>query len=238
MARGTVAAKPWRAAAPIALDRARHRGHVPWMTQAASVLAAIAVLWFAATLVPGPDFLVTTRVALTHSRRIGLRTVLGIACGTCLWGLAGFFGIHALFRAAPWLYLALKLGGGVYLMLLGARLILDSFARGPADRSGARPGLSEAGAFRLGLVTNIANPKAALFTASLFAATLPADAPLTLGFAAAALMTLIALTWYGLVAWALTTPRAAIAFTRLRRWIDRGAGLAFIGFGTALATER
>ncbi len=208
------------------------------MTQAVSVLAAIAVLWFAATLVPGPDFLITTRVALAHSRRIGLRTVIGIACGTCLWGLAGFFGIHALFRAAPWLYLALKLGGGAYLVLLGARLLLDSVARGTAERPGARPALSEARAFRLGLLTNVANPKAALFTASLFAATLPADPPIALGLAAAALMTSIALTWYGLVVCALTTPRAATAFARLRRWIDRAAGMAFIGFGTVLAVER
>jgi RhtB (resistance to homoserine/threonine) family protein len=208
------------------------------MTHAVSVLAAIAVLWSAATLVPGPDFLVTTRVALTNSRRVGLRTVFGVACGTCVWGLAGFFGIHVLFLAAPWLYVALKLCGGAYLVWLGIRLLLESFTHGTADQSGARPRLSEARAFRLGLVTNIANPKAALFTASLFAATLPADPPVTLGFAAAALMTLIALSWYGVVTCVLTAPRAARAFGRLRRWIDRAAGLAFIGFGTMLAVER
>jgi RhtB (resistance to homoserine/threonine) family protein len=208
------------------------------MPQAASVLAAIFALWFAATLVPGPDFLITTRVALAHSRRTGLRTVAGIACGTCVWGLAGFFGIHALFQAAPWLYLGLKLGGGAYLVLLGVRLLFESFRPGSPGHAGARPALSEARAFRLGFLTNIANPKAALFTASLFAATLPANPPVALGLAAAALMSLIALTWYSLVTCALTAPRAAMAFARLRRWIDRAAGVAFVGFGTALASER
>jgi threonine/homoserine/homoserine lactone efflux protein len=64
------------------------------MHQIATILISIAAIWFAATLVPGPDFLATTRVALTNNRATNLRTVLGIACGTCVWGLAGFFGIH------------------------------------------------------------------------------------------------------------------------------------------------
>ena len=69
------------------------------------ILAAIALLWFAATLTPGPDFLLASRVSMTLPREAALRVVLGIACGTVLWGLAGFFGIHVLFEAAPWLYL-------------------------------------------------------------------------------------------------------------------------------------
>src|ERR1700687_3433681 len=90
------------------------------------VLAAIALLWFAATLTPGPDFLLASRAAVTLPRDAALRVVLGIACGTVLWGLAGFFGIHLLFAAAPWLYLAWKLGGGGYLIVLGLRLLLGS----------------------------------------------------------------------------------------------------------------
>ncbi len=206
------------------------------MMQTVSVLGAIALIWFAATLVPGPDFLVTIRVALTRDRATGLRTVLGIAFGTCLWGLAGFFGIHALFHAAPFLYLALKLAGGVYLIWLGLNLARSSF--GPAPAKPPRLAFSGASAFRLGLLTNIANPKAAVFTASLFAATLPANPPLALGLAAAGVMTCIALGWYSLVTCALTIPRAAAAFARTRRWIDRAAAAAFLGFGARLMLER
>lgn len=207
------------------------------MHQSATVLTSIAAIWLAATLVPGPDFLATTRVALTNDRAVGIRTVLGIACGTCVWGLAGFFGVHALFTAAPWLYLALKLGGGAYLIFLGIRLIVGSFGGRASDAAHLRP-LSAGSAFRLGLITNLANPKAALFTASLFAATLPPHPPISLGVGAAVIMTTIALAWYGTVACVLTTRRAATVFTRLRHWIDRLAGLAFIGFGARLTLER
>src|SRR5947208_2928622 len=63
------------------------------------VLAAIALLWFAATLTPGPDFLLASRVSMALPREAALRVVLGIACGTVLWGLAGFVG--RLLTAAP-----------------------------------------------------------------------------------------------------------------------------------------
>ena len=80
------------------------------------VLAAISVIWFLAHLSPGPDFLVTVRVAMTQTRAAALRTVGGITVGTVIWCIAGFFGIHALFASTPGLYLALKYAGGAYLV--------------------------------------------------------------------------------------------------------------------------
>ena len=55
------------------------------------------------------------RVAIGQSRAAGLRAVAGVGLGTMIWGAAGFFGVHALFAAAPWLYAGLKLFGGAYL---------------------------------------------------------------------------------------------------------------------------
>jgi threonine/homoserine/homoserine lactone efflux protein len=206
------------------------------MTASAS-LATVALIWFAACVVPGPDFLLLSRIALRHARPAGMQAAIGIACGITLWGLAGFFGIHALFAAAPWLYLALKLGGGAYLVFLGARLLLGSFAPGaeapPPPRS-----LSRTGAFAAGLATNLANPKAALFTTSLFAAAMPAHPTVPLGLASVGIMSAESVLWYGVVVFALTTPAAAAAFGRARRWIDRAVGAAFVGLGTRLALER
>lgn len=67
----------------------------------ASVLLAIALLGFATAVAPGPNFVVTTRTALLHDRATGVRIALGNACGTSIWGLGGFFGVHALFIMAP-----------------------------------------------------------------------------------------------------------------------------------------
>ncbi|MEJ1978943.1 MAG: LysE family transporter [Acetobacteraceae bacterium] len=205
-----------------------------WVQDYAGVLGVIAALWLAATAVPGPDFLLITRISITQGRPAALRAALGVATGIAVWGIAGFFGIHALFVASPWLYAALKLGGGAYLLVLGVRLLANS---GTAPAPGAQPARSGR-AFRLGMVTNLANPKAPLFVSSLFAATLPQHPPAALGIAAVGLMFAIALGWFVLVARFLTIRRVAMAFARLRRWIDRAAGLAFMGFGTRLMLDR
>ncbi len=192
------------------------------------VLAAISVIWFLAHLSPGPDFLVTVRVAMTQTRAAALRTVSGITVGTVIWCVAGFFGIHALFASTPGLYLALKYAGGAYLAYLGIRMVVAGLK--PAKDDAAPPPMSASSAFRLGLFTNLANPKAALFTASVFAATLPPDPPATLGLAATVVMTLISVVFYGFLAVVLTTPRAAAAYARAQRWIDLVAGGAFVFF--------
>ncbi len=204
------------------------------LAQTASVLSAISVIWFVAHLSPGPDFLVTVRVAVTQSRAAALRTVLGISVGTVIWAVAGFFGIHALFSSMPAFYTALKLAGGAYLAYLGLRIVIASF-RPPADAGSGSPPMSAGSAFRLGLLTNLANPKAALFTASIFATTLPPDPPALLGLAATIVMTLISIVFYGLLAGLLTTPGASAAYARAQAWIDRVAGVAFIYFAVDFA---
>jgi threonine/homoserine/homoserine lactone efflux protein len=52
-----------------------------------------------------------------------MTVALGMALGAGVWGLAGFFSVHALFTAAPWLYLILKLLGAAYLIWLGAVVV-------------------------------------------------------------------------------------------------------------------
>ena len=205
------------------------------MANDAPILLTIALLWFATAVAPGPNFLVTTRTALRTDRATGLKTTLGIACGTAMWGLAGFFGVHALFTLAPWLYVGLKLGGSLWLMGIGVKYLLGSFRAEPVA---VLPPRSSRSAVFLGFLTSIANPQSALSTTSLFAATMPPQPSIALGIGAVAVMTAVAIIWYGFVALALTTRPAAAAFLRLRRWIDRVAGLAFLAFGTKLAFER
>jgi threonine/homoserine/homoserine lactone efflux protein len=205
--------------------------------QYALVLGTISALWLLAMVAPGPDFLLITRLSITRGRVAALRAALGVATGIAAWGTAGFFGIHALFVASPWLYLALKLGGGAYLVVLGVRLFAGSWKPAASDRSAVMPG-GDVRAFRLGLLTNLANPKAPLFVSSLFAATMPQHPSPVLGIAAIGLMFVIAAGWLGLVVRFLTIRRFAAAFARVRHWIDRVAGVAFMGFGTKLVLDR
>jgi threonine/homoserine/homoserine lactone efflux protein len=201
-------------------------------------LLTVAALWTLAVVTPGPNFLMILRVAIGQFRAAGLRAVAGVGLGTMTWGAAGFFGVHALFAAAPWLYAGLKLFGGAYLIFLGLRLLAQSARKGNGDSERADRPRSGLSAFQLGLVTGLANPKSALFVASIFAAAMPSEPPLMLGLAAIAVMVALSVSWYAAVACLCTTRRLSAAYARGRRWIDRIAGAIFILFGTRLIASR
>jgi len=198
-----------------------------------ALFVSVAALWTLAVVTPGPNFLAAARVAAARSRPAGLAAVAGIGIGTTMWGLAGCFGVQAMFALAPWLYGALKLLGACYLIVVGARVIAGSFGAEPAERP-----LATGPAFRLGLLTSVSNPKSAILVGSLFAAALPPDAPLATGLLAVAEMVAISVGWYGLVVLLLPTRPAAAAYRRLRRAIDRVAGAIFIAFGARLILDR
>lgn len=202
-----------------------------------AALISVATIWVVAALTPGPNFLVTVRMAVTQSRAAGLQTVAGIVLATLIWASAGFLGIHSLFKAAPWMYVFLKAVGGAYLLWLGLKLIRQSTER--ADNPTLSKVMPAIGwrAFRLGFITNMANPKTALFVAGLFAVAMPAEAPVELGMSAIATMMTISLIWYSLVAWLFASKRVAKAYAQARHWIDRLAGGCFIFFGIRLVRE-
>jgi threonine/homoserine/homoserine lactone efflux protein len=193
------------------------------------MLGMVAALWLLAVLTPGPN-LVAVLMAARRSRRTALLTVLGVGAGTGCWGLVGSLGLQVLFAAAPWLFMAFKLAGGSYLILVGVRLILAA-RRGAAP---ATPAATGQGPALAGFLTSVSNPKSALFVAGLFAATSPAGAPLGFGLMATGLMMTISLAWYGSVGCIASSITVSRLLDRSRRWIDGVAGVVFIGFGMRL----
>lgn len=208
------------------------------LTQDLSVITAISTFWLIAMMVPGVDFLLVTRLAVMKGRAAALQATSGIASGVIVWGLAGFFGIRTLFIAVPWLYLALKIGGGLYLITIGARLFLNSWKHD--ENADTAPSAMEqrSNSFAAGLLTNLVNPKAPIFVSSLFAASMPQHAPIYLGLVCVAAMSTVAVVWFTLVAMVLSLARISAIFLKSRRWIDRCAGVAFMGLGLRFVTER
>jgi RhtB (resistance to homoserine/threonine) family protein len=198
------------------------------------ILLSVAIIWTIAVITPGPNFFVTVKTAIGQSRRSALFSALGTSTGTILWGLSGFFGIALLFKTAPWIYLLLKLLGGGYLIYLGLKLIISN-AETEINHSGSFSTNTDLiHSYRTGLLTNLSNPKTAAFVTSLFAATMPSNAPLELGLMSVALMSLISILWYASVAYVFSLDRFRNLYSRSRIWIDRIAGAIFIGFGIQL----
>jgi threonine/homoserine/homoserine lactone efflux protein len=203
-------------------------------------LWAVATIWLVAAVTPGPNFLLTAQISAARSRAEGLGAVAGIGVATAIWGFAGLMGIQALFVAAPWFYAGFKIAGAAYLVLTGMLFLWRSSRSLEAELapvpSGRRP--APGAAFRIGLVTSLANPRSALSVASIFAAALPQHASMTVGIAAIAVMTAISVGWYTFTVFFFTTGSMAALYRRLRRWTDRAAGLLLVWFGARLALDR
>jgi threonine efflux protein len=203
----------------------------------AAILISVATLWTLAVVSPGPNFLLTARLAIARPKRQAMQAVGGIALGTILWGASGCFGVQALFVAAPWMYLSIKVAGAAYLVLLGLQLLWRVSKREGDGASEVGEGRRRLPPFQIGFLTTLANPRSAVSVASIFATTMPSSPPLLLSLAVIALMTVISISWYAAIALLFAAPTFAERYRRFRRWIDGVVGACLITFGSKLALE-
>jgi threonine/homoserine/homoserine lactone efflux protein len=109
-------------------------------------------------ITPGPDMLFCLAAGIRGGPRAGFLAALGAASGEVVHISASAVGLAALFRAAPVLFDAVRLAGAAYLVLLGVRALHGR------NRDLAGLGRPQRGSYGRGLVTNLLNPKMALFS--------------------------------------------------------------------------
>lgn len=189
-------------------------------------------------LTPGQDTLYIVGRSVAHGRAIGIASALGISAGCLLHTLAAALGLSALVAASPSAFFGMQLIGAAYLIYLGARLLLTRTAVLPTTPAqGAADWLA---AFGQGALTNITNPKVALFFLAFLPQFIEADSPHK--FAA---MLLLGLTFVltGTL-WCLILALGAArlkqryaANSRTTRYLAKAAGVLFIALGLRLAAS-
>ena len=200
------------------------------------LLAAVAV-----TASPGPDNLMVLGIGVSRGRRHGIAFGLGCALGCLSHTLLAVAGVSALVAASPVALTTLKIAGGTYLVWLGIKS-LRSQGEVALDASVAGTGAASLRAlFGQGLVANAINPKVVLFfLAFLPQFVRPGQGPVAWQMAALGLaFTAQAALLFGLLGyfagsvgqWLQRWPRAGL-------WLDRVAGLVFIGLGARLIVAR
>lgn len=127
---------------------------LPWETLAAFVVTSALI-----EVTPGPNMLYLAVVAATDGRKPGYAAVVGVALGLGLVGLAAALGLATAINASPWLYGALRWGGVAYLLWLA----WDGWRDAGEAVDHAALGSSLGRYFGRGLITNLLNPKAAVF---------------------------------------------------------------------------
>ncbi len=160
---------------------------------------AFALLTLFAAISPGPAVLMAARTGLTEGFRTGAFLAAGIGAGAVVWASAALFGLGVVFAYAPALLWALKLGGGAYLCWMAWKLWRH--AADPLETADTRPlPRSPASAFRLGLFTQLANPKPAVMFSAIFLGTVPPETPVWVLAALLAVVFLNETLWNTVVA--------------------------------------
>ena len=199
------------------------------MINVTAVLSA-SLVCLAGVMSPGPNFVAVTHRAISSSRDEALGLVLGIALINVVWASTAVFGLNLLVATVPVLFWVLKFLGAAYLIWFGIQLLRR--AKQPMKQNSlTRSGSTFQSAIRDGLVTNLANPKAMAFYASIFSGAVPADASTATLIVMIAMVGTIAVLWYGLVALALSTQRMADFYRHGKVVIERSCGLFLIFLG-------
>ena len=190
------------------------------------------------TVTPGLDTVLVLRQALRGRRAVAFAAGLGICVGCLAWGVAAATGLAALFVASQTAYLVLKWAGIAFLLYL-AYSYLRAAIRGDShfDTSGGGTDTVRE-AFMKGLLTNLLNPKIAVFYVTVLPLFLPAGyPPAAIGALLAGIHAVLGMVWFTVVILGANALRGFLTAGRGPRIIDAAAGTAMLGFSVVLGLE-
>jgi threonine/homoserine/homoserine lactone efflux protein len=191
-------------------------------------------------IIPGQDTLYLVGRSMAQGRRAGVLSALGISTGCLIHTLAAAFGLSAVLAASSQAFMAVKYVGAGYLIYLGIRMLLS---RASSGEPAAAVLSSRSGwiVYRQGVLTNVLNPKVALF----FLAFLPQFIDPHSGGKLFAFLFLGLTFIFNGTLWCLIVVWFASAFSRhvkarlsAESWLKRAAGALFVGLGVKLALDK
>ncbi|MBC3384152.1 LysE family translocator [Pseudomonas sp. Z1-12] len=195
-----------------------------------SAVLTVFLVYLAGVVIPGPNFVAVVHKAVAATRSEALALVGGIVLVNLFWSTCAIAGLGVVFAALPWAALLIKVLGAAYLMWFGLRLLINAGKHAPGLLNDAVAGSCRQ-SFIQGVVTNIGNPKSMAFYAAVFSAAAPAHVSPGTFLSMLAVVVVVSMAWYGMVALALSQPRIACAYQGRRKAIDRLCGGLILSLG-------
>ncbi|WP_260853281.1 LysE family translocator [Kocuria palustris] len=215
-----------------------------------SAVLSFAVVAGLMTITPGLDTALVIRTGARAGRRSAMAATLGIVSGIFLWAVVAAVGISALLLASSTAYTVVKIAGAVYMVWLGAGMILSAVRR-RREEPAADTGMIDATAvaegarcrtgrpiafYRQGLLANLMNPKIGAFYVALIPQFLPPETPALVGGSVLGLVHVVeTLLWFGLIILAVHRMKDFFARPAVQRWTDAVAGTVITALGVRLA---
>ncbi len=190
-------------------------------------------------LTPGQDTLYILGRSIAQGRQIGVASALGISAGGVVHTLAAALGLSAVLATSASAFIALKVVGAVYLVYLGVRMLMTrTAALGSKDIAGL---VNMWTAFRQGMLTNVLNPKVALFFLALMPQFIEPDSPVKVGAFLVLGLTFLATGTVWCLVLALGASRVRGFFAdrpRALQGLSQVSGVLFIFLGLRLAASK
>jgi threonine/homoserine/homoserine lactone efflux protein len=190
------------------------------MTLAAFI--AVAGLLTMGAVSPGPAVLMSARTGVTEGLRTGFFLSLGIGAGAVFWAVLALSGLALIFQIAPTLLWAFKIAGGLYLVWMA--IGMWRHAAEPLPDVTDLPPRTATSAFRLGLLTQLSNPKPAVLLSAIFIGTVPPGTPLWVLVALLGYLFAVETGWNTVVARIFSLDRTRRAYSGAKPVIDRAFG--------------
>ena len=200
-------------------------------------LSAIASISLLAAVSPGPDFFIVVKNSLSYSRKSGLMTALGVSLALIFHLAYTLVGLAVLVAESPRAYTFIKYVGVCYLFYLGISSIIASFKKVASldlEPSKLINQQSNMKSLRQGFLTNLLNPKAAVFFISLFSQFIDSNTSVFVKIEYGFINWIITLAWFVFVSYLITLESVKNKINRLQVYIDRVLGGIFMMLGTKL----
>ena len=205
------------------------------------IIPAFALTALLLAIVPGQGVAMVLRQSLVGGKRAALYSVLGNSTGLVIWGAASAVGLSAVFKRSHLAFNILKYVGVAFLLVLALQTLLQlrkEFGKFDLDGSAKTGALS---AFRLGLLTNLTNVKAAVFAVAFIPQFVPHQFSLGLGiFLLALVQATVSSTWYTFLILAVDRSSVFLAKPQVRRTLTgvSAAGIVLLAIGLLLSNPR
>ena len=194
---------------------------------------SIAIIHIFAVMSPGPDFAIIVKQSITRGRRAALAASLGIGTGIIGHIALCMFGLSMLIAESDFLFSLIKILGAGYLIYVGTMSIVNrTDMQDIEDEVLSKPSGLES--FKLGLLTNILNPKATLFFLSLYAIIITDQTTIQIQALYGIWMAVVTALWFSFLSIALTNKAVLKRIQSISSKVQVGTGLVLIIFAVKL----
>ncbi|WP_107925006.1 LysE family translocator [Lysinibacillus parviboronicapiens] len=195
-------------------------------------------------ILPGPDTAIATKNTLTVSKKGGIQTILGSCCGLLIHTFAAVIGLSAIIVKSAYVFAVLKYVGAVYLCYLGVKTLwtlktIRSLPPVLQDETQVDHKYAHQSCFKQGFLTNIMNPKVAVFFLTFLPQFVDVSSATFVPFLFMGLIyTAITALWFVFYVYLLDRISAFMKKPTTKTVIEGLTGTILIGFGIKLALEK